>query len=182
MEQNKIAHCKNCGAPALMEICRYCKQPSGIDENSVELEYQVIDCEELNYGFEIYYIMISILTFIIVPGFSMATAYKDNEVLFKGIIITTSVLVLLWLIIIAFPLSKYIYLRYFGKEIEAVVHGYLNDVYKISGKPIQIIKLLVQTYDGPKYILYQSGRVDRLYQLNEKIKLKAHKNRFLIVD
>lgn len=51
MEKSRVTHCINCGAPALTEVCHYCKKPSGLEKNSVELEYQVIECKEINYNF-----------------------------------------------------------------------------------------------------------------------------------
>ena len=80
------------------------------------------------------------------------------------------------------PLLRYIKVKFFGKEIEATVYGYMNDNVLINGSPAQIAKLLVQTNDGPKFILYQLGDIKQPYGIKTTLKLKVYKDIFLIVN
>ena len=69
-----------------------------------------------------------------------------------------------------------------GKEIDATVYGYMDDNVLLNGVPAQIVKLLVHTKQGPRFILYQLGDIKHPYKINRKIKLKAFKDMFLIMD
>ena len=76
--------------------------------------------------------------------------------------------------------------RYFivtnkGKEIEATVYGYMDDNITLNGVPAQVVKLLVATNDGPKFIMYQMGNISQPYKVNSRIKLKVYKNIFVIL-
>ena len=79
-------------------------------------------------------------------------------------------------------LDRFLKVKFFGKEIEATVYGYMNDNVLINGSPAQIVKLLVQTNDGPKFILYQLGDIKQPYGIKTTLKLKVYKDIFLIVN
>ena len=46
--------------------------------------------------------------------------------------------------------------------------------------PNQIVKLLINTNDGPRFILYQLAGAEHPYKINSKINLKVYKDIFLI--
>ena len=77
-------------------------------------------------------------------------------------------------------LIRNISLKSHGEDIYATVYGYMNDNLFINGNPAQIVKLLVQSNDGPKFILYQLGDIKRPFKVNSQIKLKVYKDIFLI--
>jgi hypothetical protein len=88
--------------------------------------------------------------------------------------------------IVAFTIGIIPVIRYYlidanGQEIEAVVYGYLDDKMLFNNMPGQIVKLLIDTSDGKKFILYQLADTTQPYQINSKIKLKVYKNLFHIV-
>ena len=58
----------------------------------------------------------------------------------------------------------------------------MDDNVLLNGVPAQIVKLLVHTKQGPRFILYQLGDIKHPYKINSKIKLKAFKDMFLIMD
>ena len=72
--------------------------------------------------------------------------------------------------------------KLFGKEIEAKVYGYINDSIYINEVPAQIVKLLVTTKEGPKFILYQLNDINKPYKINSKIKIKVFRNIFQVKD
>ena len=81
--------------------------------------------------------------------------------------------------------KKYTYLLFVilkrsGKEIIATVYGYMDDNVIYNGLPTQIVKLLVQGNEGPRFILYQLGDTKKPYKINSKIKLLVYKNIFCI--
>ena len=69
-----------------------------------------------------------------------------------------------------------------GKEIEATVYGYMDDNVLLNGTPAQIVKLLVITKEGPRFILYQLGDIKHPYKINSKIKLLVYKNIFIVKE
>ena len=77
-------------------------------------------------------------------------------------------------------LIRNISLKSHGEDIYATVYGYMIDNLFINGNPAQIVKLLVQSNDGPKFILYQLGDIKQPFKVNSQIKLKVYKDIFLI--
>lgn len=164
-KQNNKNHCSNCGAPVTTEICPYCKCATGIDTMYADMEYPVIECKEANVNFwNVVFPMIFAVMFgffFLLPPFGLISISA---------------------FIIGFvPLYRYLLIDLKGKEIEAVVYGYLDDKILFNDKPSQIVKLLVDTYDGKKFILYQLADTGQPFQINSKIKLKVYKNLFHIV-
>ncbi len=58
--------------------------------------------------------------------------------------------------------------------------GYMDDNVLINDRPAQIVKLLVQTPEGPRFIMYQLGDTKRPYGVNSRIQLKVYRNYFMI--
>ena len=56
----------------------------------------------------------------------------------------------------------------------------MNDNVYLNGLPAQIVKLLVTTKEGPRFILYQLGDTKQPYKINSKIKLLVHKDIFMV--
>lgn len=178
-EENTNLHCPNCGAPVTTEICQYCHAITGLDTNSANMEYPVIDCKEANLGFWSVGFPMIFAIFFGMPGIVIPIAIGDiRSALFASLFAITG--------ITAFIIALNTFIRYLkvnnkGKEIEATVYGYMDDKVLLNGRPAQIVKLLVDTNDGLKFILYQLGNIDQPYKVNSKIKLKVYKNYFLIV-
>ena len=67
-----------------------------------------------------------------------------------------------------------------GKQIQATVYGYMNDDVLINNEPAQIVKLLVQTPNGPRFILYKLGNTLKPYGINDTIPIMVYEDCFLI--
>ena len=67
-----------------------------------------------------------------------------------------------------------------GKMIQATVYGYMDDQVLINGRPAQIVKLLIQTTEGPRFILYQLGNTLKPYGIHDRIDIQVYQNCFLI--
>lgn len=119
--------------------------------------------------------------FVFLAGIFYITQDLNSTATKTFVIGTTLIISLFWVITVSIPTKKLIDILLKGKEIEAVVYGYLDDIYTINDVPQQIVKLLVETNDGPKYILYQLGTTSKNYEINQKIKLKAYKDMFKII-
>lgn len=64
--------------------------------------------------------------------------------------------------------------------MQATVYGYMDDNVLINGRPAQIVKLLVQTPRGPRFILYQLGDTLKRYGVNDSVDIMMYENYFMI--
>jgi len=185
MAEVKVRNCPNCGAPVTTEICPYCNAMTGLDTEKADMEYPVIECREANIGFfNVAFPMIFAVSFgffgFIFPLFFLYAGAGENFIVVALMCSIFAIVGIVAFVIGIKPVIRYISIKSKGKEIEATVYGYMNDNLLINGMPAQIVKLLVSTKDGNKFILYQLGDVKRPYKINSKIKLKVYKDVFLI--
>ena len=180
----EASFCSNCGAPTTSEICPYCKAYTGIVTAEANMEYPVIECKEGNVTFwNFIFPMIFAFSFGI-PGVFIPVSvifvegFEALPVLMFGSIFGLVGIVAFYIGIK--PVVRYFAIKSKGKDIEATVYGYMDDNLLINGNPAQIVKLLVNTDDGNRFILYQLGDIKRPYEVNSKIKLRVYKDMFLI--
>ena len=83
-------------------------------------------------------------------------------------------------VLVARTLSRYMKVKANGKSIQATVYGYMDDELLINNMPAQIVKLLVQTPNGPRFILYKLGNTLKPYGINDNIDIMVYKNYFMI--
>lgn len=177
-------HCSNCGAPITTEVCPYCNAFTGIDTKYANMEYPVIECKEANISFfNFWFPMIFAVSFgffgFIFPLIFILAGSKEA----LAVVLICSIFALIGivsLVIALIPLVRYLLIKNNGKDIEATVYGYMDDNLLINDAPAQIVKLLVSTNDGLKFILYQLKDTKQLYKVNSKIKLRVYKDKFLI--
>ena len=181
MRVNNVKHCHNCGAPVTSEICPYCNAATGLDTRFADMEYEVIDCREANMNFwNVIFPMIFAFSFGSV-GFFIPFVFMivDAEVLpivlFLGMF---GLIGLVAFIIGITPVIRHLMIKYRGRDIEATVYGYMDDNILLNGAPAQIVKLLVNTDEGPKFILYQLGDTKQPFKINSKINLQVYKDMF----
>lgn len=178
---NNVKHCHNCGAPVTTEVCPYCNAATGLDTKYADMEYEVIDCKEANMNFwNVIFPMIFAFSFGSVGLFIPFIIMLGEEevlpvVLFLGVF---GLIGLVAFIIGITPVIRYLTVRNCGREIEATVYGYMDDNVLLNGAPAQIVKLLVNTDDGPKFILYQLGDIKQPFKVNSKIQLRVYKDMF----
>lgn len=175
-------YCPSCGAPAVSEVCAYCGTATGLNTAEAKMEYQVLECKEATLNFwTICFPMIFALAFggagisvilisIMVNG--------ESGMLIVGVPFLMIGIVALFLVVRT--ISRYIKVKMNGKIIHATVYGYMDDEVLINGRPAQIVKLLVQTPQGPRFILYQLGNTLRPYGINDNIDVMVYKDYFLI--
>ena len=184
MQEYENKKCPNCGAPATSEICPYCHNATGVDTINANMEYPLIECKEAHINF-----WNTIFPMIFAMGFGffgfvfpIIFILIDRTVvvpiiLFSGLF---AIVGIVSFIISMKSIIRFNLIKRKGKEIEATVYGYMNDNILLNDSPTQIVKLLVTTKDGPKFILYQLGDIKHPYKINSKIKLLVYNNLFLI--
>ena len=181
MRVNNVKHCHNCGAPVTSEICPYCNAATGLDTRFADMEYEVIDCREANMNFwNVIFPMIFAFSFGSVGLFIPFVLMIDDAevlpiILFLGMF---GLIGLVAFIIGITPVIRHLMIKYRGRDIEATVYGYMDDNTLLNGAPAQIVKLLVNTDEGPKFILYQLGDTKQPFKINSKINLQVYKDMF----
>ena len=175
-------NCPSCGAPVVSEVCAYCGTPTGLNTAAANMEYPVMECKEATMNFwTVWFPMIFAAAFglpgLIVIGIGIAG--------FGGLMMLLIGVPFLMIGLVAFVFTIRTVLRYaavkkHGNILQATVYGYMDDNVLINDQPAQIVKLLVQTPDGPRFILYELGHTMKPYGINEQIPLLVHQNNFLI--
>lgn len=174
--------CQCCGAPITSEICLYCGMPTGIDTARANMEYPVIECKEavltfwnlwfpaifaISFGFP----GAMVLVLMLMSGQGWTTVLFCIPFLLIGIVAAYLVIRVV---------VRYILVKLRGKKITATVYGYMDDNVFINGVPAQIVKLLIQTQEGPRFIMYQLGDTKQLYGINTQVHLIVYRNYFMI--
>ena len=178
---NTDKNCPSCGAPIVSEICAYCGTRTGLDTAEADMEYPVMECKEAAINFwTIIFPMIFAGAFGI-PGLVMlilAALFGEGNLLLVGIpffIIGAAALFFVLRTVV-----RYVKVKTHGKRIRAVVYGYMDDKVMLNNRPAQIVKLLIQTPVGPRFILYQLGDTLKVYGINDTIEIMMHRNYFMI--
>lgn len=186
--ENVKKTCPQCGAPTTLEICPYCGAKTDLDTAHANMEYPCIECKEANVGFwTVVFPGIFAFTFswfgICMPIFFILSG-SAKEFQEKVIIIMFSLLFgvvgIGAFIVMLRPIIAYIRVKTRGKKVTGTVYGYLDDNVVLNGLPAQVVKILVYTKKGPRFLLYQLGRADQPYGVGSKVTLEVYNDTFLI--
>lgn len=180
--RNQQKYCSSCGAPVVSEICAYCGTATGLNTAEADMVYPVLECKEATLNFwTVCFPMIFAAAFGIPGAFMLivaATGFGNGVMFLVG---TPFFLIgIAAFVLMLRPILRYAKVQKNGKTMQATVYGYLNDQVLINDCPAQIVKLLVQTPNGPRFILYQLGNTLKPYGINEKIDIKVYQDCFMI--
>ncbi len=186
----KTINCKNCGAPVTSEICPFCGSMTGLDTMTADMEYPVLECKEANIGFwtvafpAVFAIgfgyaglVMPVMMFITEDQLDIPGTFAGFSVLFFLPFALVGIVATVFTII---PIYRYLMLKIKGKEIYGTVYGYCDDKVMLNNRPAQVVKILVQSPEGPRFIMYQMGTTDHPYGINTKIGLRVYKDMFMI--
>ena len=175
-------NCPSCGAPVVSEICAYCGNATGLHTAGADMEYPVLDCKEATVNFwTICFPLIFAVAFGLTGLIMLLIAgsgYGNAVLLLVGAPFFLIGAAALFLVLRT--VSRYVKVTKHGKRIRATVYGYMNDDVLINNQPAQVVKLLVQTANGPRFILYQLGNTLKPYGINDSIDIMVYQNVFLI--
>ncbi len=176
--------CPNCGAPISSEVCPFCGNIIGIGSEDITPEYPVIDCRSAKLSF-------FTTVFPLIFAFSFGFFGFFFPIFFSGmeeggmvrlICIPFAVIGVVAAGITLYSLFKYLIVKALGQDVTGTVYGYVDDSVIINGAPAQKVKILVDTKQGKRFILYSTGGTDQKYAVNSKIDLKVYKKYFLVFD
>lgn len=147
------------------------------------MEYPVLQCKSVTMNFwSVWFPMIFAAVFgisgliVLVIGASVA-----NIMLFM-IGIPFFLIGAVSLFLVLRTLSRYMKVKTRGTTIQATVYGYIDYSVLINGRPAQIVKLLVHTPDGPRFILYRLGDTLKRYGINDNIDITVYQDHFMISE
>ncbi len=173
--------CPQCGAPITSEVCLFCENATNVNSQSAAMGYPTIDCKEVSPGFwTVLFPGIFLLSF---PSCSIAALLiaisphdREEKSFLSLFIVVFGAIGIASLIIMFRPIIRYLILKMKGKRITGTVFGYLDDNVTMNGLPGQVVKILVHTKRGPRFLFYQLGRTDKPYAINSKVSLDVYKD------
>ena len=182
-EDNKQKYCPSCGAPIVAEICAYCGTATGLNTADADMEYPLLECKEATLSFwTVVFPMIFALAFglpgLIMPVIGMSVG-KGGMLALIGLPFL-AIGIAAWVIVLR-TVFRYIKVKKNGKVIRATVYGYMDDHVLINDRPAQVVKLLVQTQEGPRFVMYQLGNTMKPYGINDTVDIMVYRNYFMIV-
>jgi len=180
----KKINCPSCGAPATTEICAYCGNLTGLNSSEANMEYPVLDCKEIIMNRDD-------IKFMLILGAIFTLTGIFILLFFSGICkfdwwfmcIFAFPFIIGGIGIASYPLIaffRYARAKVFGKKIQAKVYGYLDDDVLINGRPGQIVKLLIDAPEGPRFVLYQLQNTLKPYGIRSTVDVMVYKDDFLI--
>lgn len=178
------ATCPNCGAPITTEICPYCNSATGIDTASANMDYPLLECKPATIDFwsvgfpTVFAVSFGFFCFFF-PFFMHKLGNEDMSMVLL-LCVPFMLVGLGSAIIVIRKLLRYFALKAKGKKITATVYGYMDDTFLINNMPAQVVKLLVETSHGKRFILYKTGKTTQPYGINTNIELAVYKDFFLI--
>ena len=174
--------CPSCGAPIVSEICAYCGSATGLNTAQADMEYPVLECREATVNFWTFWFPMIFAAAFGIPGLIMmgigSTGYGMRRLLLIGLPFLLIGAAALFLTLRT--VFRYVKVKTRGKSIRATVYGYMDDNVLINNRPAQIVKLLVQTPEGPRFILYQLGSTIKPYGIQDHIEILVYQNCFTI--
>ena len=179
---NKQKYCSSCGAPIVSEICAYCGTATGLNTAEADMEYPVLECKAATLNFwTVWFPAIFAGAFGIIGLIMLIIALVESE-WFSIFLIGLPFLLIgvVAFILMLRTILRYVKVKQNGKVIRATVYGYMDDSVLINNQPAQIVKLLVQTPNGPRFILYKLGSTIKIYGINDNVDVMVYRNYFLI--
>lgn len=182
MYKNRPQNCPSCGAPVVSEICAYCGRATGLRTAEADMEYPILECKEATISFwTVGFPMIFAGSFGVIGLIMLVialTSFGEPALLAVGLPFFLIGAAALFFALR--PIIRSSKIKSKGIMIRATVYGYMDDGILINGRPAQIVKLLVRTQGGPRFILYQLGNTLRPYGINDVINIMVYKNYFMI--
>ena len=180
-QQNQQKICPCCGAPIVSEICAYCGTATGLNTEKADMEYPVLECKAVILNFwTTWFPGIFGLVFGTPAIILLCCTILIGDI---NLMIATAPFLLIGggaIIFVLATVFRYLKVKSRGKNIEGIVYGYIDDNVMYNNKPGQMVKILVQTPNGPRFILYRLGGTIKPYGINDTINIKVYRKFFLI--
>ena len=184
----KTVKCNNCGKLVKTEICPDCGAANGLENIKTDYDFPKIKCDDTNITKE-YYVLFVITSIVILFWLYINSIlwrlFIDKEGFIFGLIYNSFMIAIINMFLT--PLIKQyktcMDIEDNGKEIEGIVYGteYKGSNLRNSTVTYTIFKILVETKDGYRFLLYKMQNTDKKYKVNTKLKLKEHNGKYMLI-
>lgn len=185
----KTVKCNNCGKLVKTEICPDCGAANGLENIKIDYDFPEIKCYDTNITKEYYalFVIISIviLFWLYINSIIFWPLFIDKEGLIFILIINSFMIAIIskFVILLIKQCKTYMDIKNNGKETEGIVYGteYKGSYSRNSSVTYTIFKILVETKDGYRFLLYKMQNTDKKYKVNTKLKLKEHNGKYMLI-
>ena len=184
----KTVKCTKCGKLVKTEICPDCGAANGLENIKTDYDFPKIKCDDTNITKE-YYVLFVITSIVILFWLYVNSVlwglfiHKDGFLF--GLIYNSFMIAIINMFLT--PIIKQyktcMDIEDNGKEIEGIVYGteYKGSNLRGSTVTYTIFKILVETKNGYRFVLYKMQNTDKKYKVNTKLKLKEHKGKYMLI-
>ena len=184
----KTVKCNKCGKLVKTEICPDCGAANGLENIKTDYDFPKIKCDDTNITKE--YFVLFVITSIVILFWLYINSilwrlFIDKEGFIFGLIYNSFMIAIINMFLT--PLIKQyktcMDIEDNGKEIEGIVYGteYKGSNLRNSTVTYTIFKILVETKNGYRFVLYKMQNTNKKYKVNTKLKLKEHKGKFMLI-
>ena len=184
----KTVKCNKCGKLVKTEICPDCGAANGLENIKTDYDFPKIKCDDTNITKE-YYVLFVITSIVILFWLYINSIlwrlFIDKEGFIFGLIYNSFMIAIINMFLT--PLIKQyktcMDIEDNGKEIEGIVYGteYKGSNLRNSTVTYTIFKILVETKNGYRFVLYKMQNTNKKYKVNTKLKLKEHKGKYMLI-
>lgn len=184
----KTVKCNNCGKLVKTEICPDCGAANGLENIKTDYDFPKIKCDDTNITKE-YYVLFVITSIVILFWLYINSIlwrlFIDKEGFLFGLIYNSFMIAIINMFLT--PIIKQyktcMDIEDNGKEIEGIVYGteYKGSNLRNSTVTYTIFKILVETKNGYRFVLYKMQNTNKKYKVNTKLKLKEHKGKYMLI-
>lgn len=184
----KTVKCNKCGKLVKTEICPDCGAANGLENIKTDYDFPKIKCDDTNITKE-YYVLFVITSIVILFWLYVNSVlwrlfiHKDGFLF--GLIYNSFMIAIINMFLT--PIIKQyktcMDIEDNGKEIEGIVYGteYKGSNLRNSTVTYTIFKILVETKNGYRFVLYKMQNTNKKYKVNTKLKLKEHKGKYMLI-
>ena len=184
----KTVKCNKCGKLVITEICPDCGAANGLENIKTDYDFPKIKCDDTNITKE-YYVLFVITSIVILFWLYVNSVlwglfiHKDGFLF--GLIYNSFMIAIINMFLT--PIIKQyktcMDIEDNGKEIEGIVYGteYKGSNLRGSTVTYTIFKILVETKNGYRFVLYKMQNTNKKYKVNTKLKLKEHKGKYMLI-
>ena len=79
------------------------------------------------------------------------------------------------------PIVNRIILMTKGKEIDGILQCYYRDNVRVNGRPLWVARIIVDSQEGKKYLIYQTGKMRKKYADGSIVHLKIYRDIALLL-
>ena len=184
----KTVKCNNCGKLVKTEICPDCGAANGLENIKTDYDFPKIKCDDTNITKE-YYVLFVITSIVILFWLYINSVlwrlFIDKEGFLFGLIYNSFMIAIINMFLT--PIIKQyktcMDIEDNGTEIEGIVYGteYKGSNLRGSTVTYTIFKILVETKNGYRFVLYKMQNTNKKYKVNTKLKLKEHNGKYMLI-